>query len=438
MKHIRISTIIIVLLILSALSVIIVSIIRMNMETIGGESFKNRQNEKKLYISWWGNDGRHKYTMEGIDIFKQDNPEIDVSCRYGEWNGYEKRTKVWMESHNEADVMQINYAWLDEFSPDGKGFYDLNELKDYIQLDNFSEDELAYGVKGGKLNALPIAMNTHTFYFNQDVLDKYGASIPKTWDDLFAMAKQFDGSGIYVLGMSKKQLFIMLVAYYEQNYGKAMFNDDGTLAIDEEGIQFLLEFYKRMIDENVFCPIDAFDRSKYMSGDIAGTLCWISDTKIYCDGLAESGVNVTRAAYPVVNGAKRSGWYIKPATMWAISAETEHPKEAAKLLDFLLNNPEMIRLQQTEKGVPVSHTAIDVLNEDGLSETNEYKAIEEMKQHQDDMYLMIPNMENEQIIDAFKSGADEYLFDKMSVEECAHKIYDDIKDITAKVKEEKQ
>ena len=387
------------------------------------------QEPTRIQLSWWGNDGRHLYTMEGVNLFEEKNPDIDVALRYGVWNGYEKRTKVWMESHSESDVMQINYAWLDVYSKDGTGFYDLNKLSDYIDLSNFTEEELSYGTKNGVLNALPIAMNTHTFYYNQDVLDSYGLSVPETWDDLFAMAKVLAPDGRYVWGLAKKHLFLLMIAYYEQTYGEPFFTQDGKITADAERIEFLLTFYKRLIDEHVVCPLDSFDRTNYMSGEVVGTMCWISDTKIYCDGLAETGVKVSRGSYPKLPDTKLSGWYVKPATMWAISADTEHPEEAAKLLNFLLNDPDMAKLQKTEKGVPVSDAAVAALTEEGLQETNEYKAVQDMNEHQADYHLIIPNMEKEAIIDAFKSGADEYLYDKMTSQECAKKVLQDMNDV---------
>ncbi len=408
---------------------VVFALVMLSSSLRAGKEHEDKPDEVRLLMSWWGNDVRHLYTMEGVDGYQEKNPGIEVDYRYGEWNGYEKRTKVWMESNNEADVMQINYAWISEYSPDGTGFYDLYELSDYIDLDSFTEEELSYGEKNGKLNALPIAMNTHTFYYNQDVLDAYGLSIPKSWDDLFAMAKVLAPEGKYVLGMAKKQTFLFLLAYYEQSSGKQFFDEDGSLAIDEAGLTELLKFYRSLIDEHVLCPVDDFDRSEYMSGTYAGTMCWISDTKIYCDGLAETGVRVTRGMYPKLAGATRSGWYVKPATMWAINADTDHPEEAAKLLNYLLTDPDMVTLQQTEKGVPVSDAAVAVLMEEGLDQTNEYKATQEMNEHQEEFSLIIPNMENENIIDAFKSGADEYLFDKQSVEDCAKEIRKEMLDI---------
>ena len=429
MKSNKLYSCIMLVLVAAIATGIVVSLLRLNDVVEAPQLTGEKPQTQRLQMSWWGNDGRHMYTMQGVDEFQEENPNIIVAYRYGEWNGYEKRTKVWMESHNAADVMQINYAWLNEYSPDGTGFYDLNELSEYIDLSNFTDEEKSYGVKNGKLNALPIAMNTHTFYYNQDVLDAYGLSVPQTWDDLFDMAKVLAPEGKYVLGTNKKQVFLLLIAYYEQTSGQPFFNEDGTLAIDEKGLQDVLEFYKKLIDEKVLCPIDQFDRSLYMSGQAVGTMCWISDTKIYCDGLAETGTKVTRGLYPKLPGAARSGWYVKPATMWAINADTPNPEAAAKLLNYLLSDPKMARLQQTEKGVPVSDAAVAALMQEGLSETNEYKATMEMNEHIEELSLIIPNMENETIIDTFKSGADEYLFDKQTAEDCAKEIMEEMGNI---------
>ena len=99
------------------------------------------------------------------------------------------RKQVWMISQTETEVMQINYAWLDTYSRDGSGYYDLYQLKDYIDLDNFTKEDLAFGEKNGKLNAIPIAFNTSTVYYNKKIYDAFGLSLPESWDDYFKAAK---------------------------------------------------------------------------------------------------------------------------------------------------------------------------------------------------------------------------------------------------------
>ena len=408
MKLLNKSNVIIRVLIVVLILAIIYTLIDKRIWNGNEEKVTETQNKTHIFLSWWGNDVRHLYTMEGVDLFQEKNPDAIVLT---------------------AEPALTAASFKNETrrrSPDGTGFYDLNKLSEYIDFSNYTEEELEYGSKNGVLNAIPIAMNTHTFYYNQDILDEYGMDVPLSWEDFEALGKRAKKDNRYALGFSKKQLLLFMIAYYEQNHAETVFNEDGTLNIDEKGIEYMLDYYKKLMDDHVICPIDSFDRAKYMSGDIIGTMCWISDTKLYCDDLQATGVNVSRGHYPVKEGAERTGWYIKPATMWAISANTPHPEEAAKLLNYLVNDPDMAQFQQTEKGVPVSDAAIKALTATGLKDTNEYKATEELFSDPDNLYLMIPNMESEAILDAFKSGADEYLYDKMELDECALKIYKDI------------
>jgi oligogalacturonide transport system substrate-binding protein len=56
-----------------------------------------------------------------------------------------------------------------------------------------------------------------------------------------------------------------------------------------------------------------------------------------------------------------------------------------------------------------------------------------MLENESAMGIMIPIMENEDIIEAFKQDADEYLYEQMSLEECAQQIYTDLKQIIEKL-----
>ena len=387
-----------------------------------GETKTEIQHRTGISLSWWGNDGRHEYMMEGVDLFEKKNSSIDVSIRYGEWNGYETKTQVYMESGNETDVMLINYSWLSRYSPDGTGYYDLNRLSDYIDLSAFGEKYLEYGTVNGRLNALPTAMNTTILCYNKSMYDKYGLALPVTWDDLFAAAEVMKADGIYPLGSVKKHTVLILYSYYEQLSGKAPFDENGGYTLNAEDVASILTFYKRLIDEKVLCPVDEYDTSYFAAEQVAGTPIWVSDAGIYCSGLAEAGSEPVIGEYPMLPGAAGYGRYIKPSTMYAISADTEHPEEAAKLLDFLLNDEENALLTGTEKGVPISSRALKALQDNDRLSTYEYTAYEDMEDNIDKMSILCPSMENSDAIDAFKKGADEYLFDKMSLEEASELI----------------
>lgn len=380
-----------------------------------------------IAFSWWGNDVRHMYTMDGVDLFMEKNKDISVDINYGIWTGYEIKNKVWMKSKTEADVMQINYSWLFDYSGDGEGYYDLNKLSDIIDLSKYDETILSYGTQEGKLNAIPIAMNTPTVYFNEAIYEKYGLEIPKTWDDCFKVAKVLSKDNIYVFGIAKKQAIVMLYAYYEQLTGKKAFDEDGKFLLKEEDIQEILIFYKKLIDEKVLQPIDDYAKAAFVNGELSGTIIWVSDAGNYCNALQDAGGKPVLGTYPTMAGAKSTGKYMKPATLYAISANTEHPEEAAKLLDFLVNDGEFALMQGTEKGVPVSEKALAALNDNNALGTFEYEASQAMKEQAGEMEILYPAYENDAALNAFKDNALEYLYDKVELDIIAEKICEDIR-----------
>lgn len=391
-----------------------------------GESKTELQQKTRISLAWWGNDKRHEYMMEGVDLFEQKNADIDVSMRYGEWNGFETKTQVYMESGNETDVMLINYSWLSRYSADGTGYYDLNQLSDYIDLSAFGEEYLEYGTVNGHLNALPTAMNTTILCYNQSMFEQYGLEVPTSWDDLFSAAEVMRDDGIYVLGSVKKHTVLILYSYYEQLSGKPTFDENGKYNLNADDVAQILTFYKKLLDEKVLCPIDEYDTGFFAGGQVAATPIWVSDAGVYCDALVENGSTPVIGEYPILPDATRYGRFIKPSTMYAISADTEHPVEAAKLLNFLLNDEENALLTGTEKGVPISERAIKTLSDNGKLGTYEYIAYQDMENNIDRMSILYPSMENNGAIDALKKGADEYLFDKMSLEEASERIVNDV------------
>ncbi len=381
----------------------------------------SKDEQTEITLSWWGNDERNEYTLEAVKIFERLHPDIKVNCNYSEWSGYQARFNVQMASNTEADVMQINYAWVQQFSPEGDGFYDLNQLSDTVDLTNFTEDELNYGMKNGRLNAVPIALNTQTVYINKTVYDKYGLSTPKTWDDIFAAAKVMNGEA-YPISMTSKSSWFYIVSYAEQVTGKQFMTLDGKLNFTADDIRIMLDFYKQLINEKVMPQVEYFDRLNIDSGQYGGCVAWLSDASGYCGTAEENGFEYIVEDYPVTDG-KELSWYAKPATMYAISRNTSYPEESAILLDFLLNSPEMAELQGIEKGIPLSDSAQEYLSENDMLTGLQYDAFLKMTDYSDSLSVISPYFENTDLIDEFRDGCNSVLYDKISSEEKAQELY---------------
>ena len=377
-----------------------------------------------------GNDDRNSYTLDGIKIFedksKLSGEAIDVDYSFGVWNGYERRNRVFMMSGDEPDVMQINYNWLYEYSTDGNGYYDLSTL-DGLDLSGYNDDDLKYGTIDGKLNAIPIAYNSLVFYCNKDIYDSYGLDLPTTWEDLFEAAALMREDGIYPLGVGKKHLFIILIAYYEQCTGEKIFDESGAYVGDVNAISFMLSFYKKLMDEKVIPYYDDFGAEAFVNEKCAGAVLWASDADRYCESLIERGVNVVLCDNLTTTNPLSYGWYAKPATMYAISINTENEDSAAKFLDFLINDEDMIKLQGTEKGIPASSYARKILEDEGMLDGSVAEAGFAILDDLENTDVMIPSMEDSDVIDLFKNVSDKYIYNQNTLSECAEEFDESIR-----------
>lgn len=374
----------------------------------------------QINLSWWGTDARNRYTIQAVQLFEEKHPDIKVNCSYSEWSGYEERSKIQMRSNTEADVMQINFSWLSQYSEDGEGYYDINELKNF-DLSNFSDEFLEYGIKNDHLNAVPIAMNAETVYINQDIYDRYGLDTPRTWDDLFNAAKVMKKDGIYPMSGASKSIWLYLISHTEQVCGKKII-ENNKLNFTKEDFQNMIEFYKQLVDESVIPQLEYYDNKELAKETYAGSIAWVSDATNYFGTMIEDSKNIITADYTTLDGNNiGEGWYAKPATMYAVSKNTEHPEEAGLLLDFLMNSPEMAELQGVEKGIPLSNTAKKTLEKNYQLYGIQYEASQKMDECQ--LAELSPVLENNDFIDDFFAACNDVLYEKDTSEDSANAFY---------------
>ncbi len=389
-------------------------------------SLQEDKEEIEITFSWWGTDTRHEYTMEAIKAFEEKYPNIKVNLEYGESTGYDTKTDVKMAARTEADIMQINFAWMDKYSSDGSGFYDLEQLPN-LDLGSYSSDILEYGRSNGVLNALPIALNSKVFAYNKTIYDECGLSLPKTWDDLFAAAKVMNPKGYYPLELDEAGAYFTCVGYVEQVTGKSIYDANNNFAFGVEEIQMMIEFYLRLVEEGVVVAIADKDGDGFANGIYAGNVQWITNAEKNQQTLEKNNQELVIGEIPVQSGASTTGWYSKPASMYAVSVHTEHPEEVGLLLDFLVNGEEMAVLQGMEKGVPVSSKAKEILSSNNMLEgiQNDGQTIMDATETK----IAGPKLENSSVQGALKTGFDNVLYAGMTAEEAAQVAYDEIKAI---------
>ena len=191
----------------------------------------------------------------------------------------------------------------------------------------------------------------------------------------------------------------------------------------------MIEFYHQLVDEEVMPQVEYFRKIDIDNKVYAGTVAWVSDAVNYLGTLSDSGEDIIPAeytAFPDIDSG--TGWYAKPATMYAMSKNTECPQEAGLLLDFLCNSKETAELQGVEKGIPLSKSARQHLSEIGMLSGIQYEASQLMENNKF-MSKMHPLMENSQIIEDFLAVCNEVIFDKADSKEASEILYQQIIEI---------
>lgn len=343
--------------------------------------------ECTLTFSWWGGDERHAATIEAIEAFEAKYPGIKVESTYGTWSGWEDSMATMFATNTAPDVNQINWNWLTSYSADGSAFLDLNQVSDVLDLSQYSEDALSQCIVADELQAIPVSMTGRIFYWNKSTFDKAGIEVPKTLEELKTAGETFKtklGDDYYPVALGEYDRMILMVYYLESVYGKAWVVDN-QLQYTTEEIQEGLKFIQSLEDAHVTPSVqtilgdgaDSLDKNpKWMNGTYAGIFEWDSSASKFSAAL-EGGQEFVVGSYFTDMGDYQGG-YSKVSLGFAISETCEHPKEAAMLLNFLLNEEEGTTIMAAERGIPLSAAALETCKSKNLLDATVAEANEKV------------------------------------------------------------
>ncbi len=332
----------------------------------------------ELKFSWWGGDSRHEATEKAIQAFMAKYPDITVTAEYGAWSGWEEKQALNIMGGNAADVMQINWNWIESYSGNGKNFANLEDYSDVLDLTQFPADSLELCKADGKLMAVPVALTGRLFYWNKTTFDEVGVALPTDEASLLAAGEAFKAfdEDYYPLALGEYDRMIFLVYYLESVYGKPWVQD-GQIQYTAEEIAAGMEFINKLEDNHVIPTLavlngdmaDSIDKNaKWIDGKYAGILEWDSSASKFEQAVVES-TNKPGQEFVIGDFIKfgdYDGGFTKISMGLAVASSSAHPKEAAMLINFLLNDPEGVEICSTERGIPCSAAAVSILNEKNL------------------------------------------------------------------------
>lgn len=326
-----------------------------------------------IRLNWWGGDARIKATEKAVKGFEKEHPNIHVDTEYADWIGYWDKLAVQSAGGNAPDVMQMDELYL-AFYGSMDALLDLNKTSKYLDLSTMDKSLKTMGQVEGKQVAAPAATSQYGVIVNNDLLDSLDLTLPDTdhwtWDEFGDFAKQVsDKSGGKIIGAIAPDNGYGLQLWARQ-HGESLFKGN-TVAISPETLASFLQlpadWAKNGIEgsaerwsENTAATLNDTDFGKDKQAMMIAQATQITP---YAEAAGTD--NMTLVQLPQITPGERT-MYLKPGMYWAISSGTQHPAEAAMLVDYLINDKNVGTILGTERGIPANNDIRKMLAKDAI------------------------------------------------------------------------
>ena len=228
-----------------------------------------------------------------------------------------------------------------------------------LDLSGFSAGARDCGKVDGKLYGVTLGTNSKAMVYDTEMFAKVGVAkldAAWTWDDMAKIAAEISkvNPGKY-WGTGDNSRWEQGFEHYLNQRGKLLYTEDGKAAFKVEDVAEWFELWDKLRKSGACAPAEvvalntgSIDQYEISRGSAA--MSYANSNQV----VAFQAINKSKLALSVFPNLKGgvSGHYIKPAMLMSISSKTKNPQEAAKLIQFMVNEAEGVKALGIERGVP--------------------------------------------------------------------------------------
>lgn len=329
----------------------------------GGDGGDSADGPVELRFAWWGSDERHTMTQEVIDLFEEQNPDIKIVGDFTDWGSYWDKLATTTAANDAPDIMTQEERYLREYGERG-ALLDLAEYGGQLDLSGIDPLVADSGELDGKTYGIATGVNAYAVMADPQAFEEAGVEMPDddswTWDDYVDIAGQItEGSDGELVGAQAMGYNETSFAIFARQRGESLYNPDGSLGFSPETLEEWFSYSLELQDnggqlgasESVEIEAGGPDQSVLSTNSGAMAHFWTNQLGAITNA---SGRDIQLLRYPGETEHDRTGMYFKPAMFYSISADTEHPEEAARFVDFLLNSEDAARIILADRGLPAN------------------------------------------------------------------------------------
>ena len=213
-------------------------------------------------------------------------------------------------------------------------------------------------------------MNAGALIIDKDAFDEAGVPVPDattTWDDFAKLMADFSKAtprkGMY--GTPDSSGNQPVLETWLRNRGKELYNPDGTLAYDASDMTDWFQMWADMRASGAAASaeVQALDHGDVDTSLMAQGRAAVNfeNSNQYVAAQALTKDALVLAPYPKVGPDGKGGLYVKPTMFYSISSQSAQPEASAKLLNFILTDPEATAILGGERGIPASAAVRETL-----------------------------------------------------------------------------
>jgi multiple sugar transport system substrate-binding protein len=313
--------------------------------------------EVTINFVWWGSDGRANLTKQAVDLFQQRNPNIKVQTSFSAYNAYWEKLATQVAGGNPPDVLNMDGRYLAEYG--GRNVLaDLNQgAGKAVSLTDINPELAATGLYQGKRYAVPWAQNTPSMIYDPAAFSAVGADPAKgmTWDQ-FAEATQkvSAANGFTVRGATDFGILDSAFEIWLRQHGKGLYTGEGKLGFTADDLRGFWQLAGGFRDGKGVSAADV-TASYNTSPEQSPLGKKLTSAEFAYDNLlpafkAANGKGLSVAPYPT-DASGNSGQYRRPAMYLSVSSRSKAQEASAKLVDFLINDPDAGKIFGTDRGL---------------------------------------------------------------------------------------
>ncbi|AZQ39158.1 carbohydrate ABC transporter substrate-binding protein [Streptomyces cyaneochromogenes] len=311
-----------------------------------------------LRYTWWGNPDRAERTEQAVALFEKQHPDIRVQTSFSAYEAYKQKLATQAAGGDAPDVMQLDYRQIDQYASGGV-LLDLAKQKAVLRTNEIDPGLLATGRLDDTQYAIPQGRGTETVAYDVKTWKESGVPLPGsgwTWsewaDTMRALAQKTGKPGATDPGQSEDCFEVWL-----RGQGKSLYTKDGGLGFTSDDLTRWWTFTDELRREGAVSPAEqttqldgSVENTPLGRGEATADSNWDAPASGFL-ALIPGGV----ALAPMPSGEDGTpGQYFKPSMFLGVGAGTGHPKEAAQLVDFLINDEQAAKILGATRGIPVN------------------------------------------------------------------------------------